>query len=224
MRITHVLLSSAVAIVMAGVLAPTQTSAHAAYKSSTPSRGERLAAGPAQVEITFTQDIQKLGGTYGIEVVKDRGLDVTVGPAVVDDGDRTKLSVPLKPDLLPGRYVVNWKNVSDEDGDPKEGAFSFYVGDYEPNTVDLANDAQLEQLGAEPEATPSTESTQPAEGETPTSTAPPSGTGVATAPIPGAPGDTDGDGSNTTLIVIVVGIAAVIAVAAGGFFVTRRGS
>jgi|CXWL01.1.fsa_nt_gi methionine-rich copper-binding protein CopC len=228
MKMIPVFVAAGTMLLLFGVLTPTQAYAHAGYKSSTPSPGERLADGPAQVEITFTQDIQKLGGTYGIEVVKDRGLDVTAGPAVMDDGDRTKLSVPLQPNLLDGRYVVNWKNVSDEDGDPREGAFSFYVGDYEPNTVDLANDAQLERIGAEEDETPSNEEPPSATSETPASTAPAAKTAAATAPIPSTPGDTDNtagdDSSNTTLIIIVAGVAAVIAVAAGGFFVTRRGS
>ena len=93
----------------------------------TPGKGEALTASPARVEIEFTQEIQKISGSYSIQVVKDRGLDVTAGPAVVNDADRHKLSVPLKDSLTPGRYVVNWANTSDDDGDPATGAFSFYL-------------------------------------------------------------------------------------------------
>jgi methionine-rich copper-binding protein CopC len=232
MKPIQFLAAVAAIVVVAGSLPPaTPVSAHAAYDSSTPSVGERLAVGPSQVEITFTQDIQKLAGSYGIEVQKDRGLDVTAGPSVVNDNDRTKLSVPLQPGLLAGRYVVNWKNVSDEDGDPKEGAFSFYVGDYEPNTVDLANDAQLEEIGAEGDPTPTAAvvNTEPAGDTTPAATAVPSITEAATATVPGTNDDPpptadDGDSNNTTVIIIIAGLVALVAVAIGAYVVTRRGS
>ena len=81
------------------------------------------------------------------------------------------MSVPLQPDLADGRYVVHWNNVSDEDGDPAEGAFSFYVN-YEPNAVDLENDEQLGQIGAE--ETPASNDTPAAE-DTPATSETPAG-------------------------------------------------
>jgi hypothetical protein len=200
-------LTIALLAVMATALlaSPLSASAHARYKSSTPGKGEVVRASPARVEITFTQDIQKVGGTYGIEVTKDRGASVTAGPAVVDEQDRSKLSVPLQPNLDPGRYVVNYKNVSDEDGDPFNGAFSFYLN-YQANAVDLENDRQLEAVGAELETPGATSS--PAGNPTA------SGTAVATQPTRAAtpttsPGNTGGGGDNNTTIYIVVGGVAV---------------
>ena len=212
--------------------------AHAGYKSSTPGKGEVLAASPARVEITFTQQLQKISGTYGIEVNRDRGAAVTSGPAVLDETDRSKLSVPLQADLQPGRYVVNWKNISDADGDPKEGAFSFYVNK-QPNAVNLENDRQLELIGAEPE-TPAAGRT-PAGGETPTSgatasastaarpsaavtgTRSPSTSAATPLPTTGST-STDGGGSDTRLYIIIA--AAAIAGIIVGFgawqYIARR--
>ena len=203
--------------------------AHARYKSSTPGTGEVLAASPARVDIVFTQELQKVSGTYGIEVTRDRGAAITTGPAVVADTDRTKLSVPLQADLGPGRYVVNWKNVSDADGDPATGAFSFYVNT-QPNAVDLENDKQLEQIGFEPE-TPAA-GTTPEAGQTPQSGATASAStaarpsaavtgtrspGISAAtPLPtNASTSTDGGGGNTGLYVIIA--AAIIAGIIVGF-------
>ena len=147
-RLLSVLALGIVATAAASLLAVSPAFAHARYKSSTPGTGEAITASPAQVEIEFTQEIQKIAGGYGIQVVKDRGLDVTAGPAMVNDADRHKMSVALQPDLTAGRYVVNWTNTSDEDGDAAKGAFSFYLN-YQPNAVDLANDAQLATVGFE---------------------------------------------------------------------------
>ena len=140
--------------------------------------------------------------------------------------------MPLQPNLAAGRYVVNWTNTSDADGDPASGAFSFYLN-YQPNAVDLASDAQLAQIGAEDEETP-------AAGETPgtaataegTTAASPAATNAPVATVAASPAATstpastnDGGGSNTRVIVtiIVVAIAgAAIALGAYGYFGRKR--
>jgi methionine-rich copper-binding protein CopC len=201
------------------VLLAQTASAHARYERSSPGKGEVLTSPPASVEITFTQEIQKIAGTYGIEVNKDRGPDATAGPAVVDDNDRRKLSVRLQPGLSPGRYVVRWKNVSDADGDPAEGAFSFYIGQG-PNAVDLENDRQLEQIGAEeetPQATGTSATAAATSAATPGTTRP---AATATPASAGASGDGD---SNTGLWVLLGVVAAGIVVGGtGGYFFVRR--
>ena len=190
--------------------------AHARYKNSTPSTGEVLAASPARVEITFTQQIQKISGTYGIEVAHDRSASVTAGAATIDEADRSKLSAALQPNLQPGRYVVNWKNVSDGDGDPAEGAFSFYIGK-EPNANDLENDKQLASVGAEAEtpaagsttisgATPATASTRPAV----TTVAGTQSPGISAAtPIPTTTSTSSSGGSDNTNLYVAIGAAIV---------------
>lgn len=191
--------------------------AHADYKSSTPAAGEILAASPPEVSITFTTDIQKITGTYGIEVTDATGGDATSGPAVLDAADRTLLTVGLRPSLPPGRYVVDWTNSSDADGDPNEGAFSFYVAT-QPTAADLAADAEL--VGEEE---PGGTATTQQGGATPDTTASPTGTSGAvrtvepdgTAIVPST-ADTDDDGGNTATIVVgIVAVAAMI-VALGG--------
>lgn len=202
-------------------MTPDRALAHAQYDSSTPDKGERLTAAPSEVTITFTQEIQKVAGTYDITVNKDRGPSVTAGPAVVDDADRTTMSVPLQAGLADGRYVVRWKNVSDADGDPAEGAFSFYLN-YEPNTVDLANDEQLAQEGREetPAAeTPTGETTPVA---TAIATSEPTAGGEATPEAtPGGDNDDDDGGSNSTVWVIVGAVAIGVAAGAGAYVFAR---
>ena len=210
--------------VMAGVLIRdvSPALAHAQYDSSTPGIGEQLTAAPTEVSITFTQEIQKVAGTYDIVVNVDRGLTVTAGPAVVNDADRTIMSVPLLGNLEDGRYVVRWKNVSDADGDPLEGAFSFYLN-HIPNAVDLANDEQLAQIGAEPTAAAET----PAAGETPVSATPEatSADGEPTAAATAGNGSESEDGdssSNTWIIVGAIAIGLAAGLGAYAFARSRR--
>jgi copper resistance protein C len=214
----------AAAVAAAILMAPGVASAHARLKSSTPAVGEVLQTSPAQVSITFTQEIQKVAGTYDIQVTKDRGPGVTSGPAAIDEADRAIMSVTLQPSLPAGRYVVTFKNVSDADGDPFTCSYSFYV-QTPPTAVDQANDQQL-AAGCEGEGTP-------APGETPAASAP-AGGGTVTAPetpaavtpvaTADAPSSSSG-GSNTgrnVIIAISIAIVAVIAVGGGGWFAMNR--
>jgi methionine-rich copper-binding protein CopC len=194
-------------------------SAHARYEDSTPARGAILQDPPAQVEITFSQEIQRISGSYGIEVNRDRGSSVTAGPAEVNDDDRSKMSVALQSNLEPGRYVVTWRNVSDEDGDPADGAFSFYY-DVEPTAVDLANDEQLAQVGEE-QGTPTPLSTASAGASpTPADSAP---TAQPTADNDGGENDDDGGGS-TIWVAVGIGVAAAVLAGAAVMFLRSRRS
>lgn len=189
--------------------------AHARYAASTPARGEVLDASPAQVEITFTQDIQRVTGTYGMEVYPQsgdaagpEGASVTAGDAVIDDDDRSVMRVALQPALPPGRYVVSYRNVSDADGDRWEGAFSFYVG-VQPTEADLAADAILLAAEEEDGATP-----------TPRATAEPDTTPDSSATsIPPGGADNDEGGASASLIITAI-VAAIVGVALG--FVAYR--
>lgn len=194
--------------------------AHARVKESTPTKAEVLSSPPPQVSITFTQAVQKVTGTYGIEVkfaptnprTGIRIENVTSAPATLDDADRTIMTVALLSDLGEGRYEVLWKNVSDADGDPAEGAFSFYLG-VEPTAEDLAADKQLALIGEE-ETPPATEAAStPSPGDTPVASA------TALAPSSGDDDGGRGDGLIVLGVIVVVGIVVGFIAAR---FVTRR--
>ena len=204
----------AVAIAVAAVslvLAAATASAHARYKESTPGKGQVLQTAPAAVSITYTNDIQKISGTYDVTVSDADGASVTSGPTVLDETNRSRVSVPLRPALAPGRYEVHWSNISDEDGDPALGAFSFYVG-AQPTAENLIADAVLDAIGLE-EETP--QATAPA---TAAATAPartPAASKAAPTSTPSAATGDGGGGSNTRLWIIVAAI--VVAVGVTGF-------
>lgn len=207
---------------------PDSASAHARYKSSIPGKSEVVATAPAQVEITFTEEIQKISRAYAMSVTDSKDAVVSSGAAVINEGDRTKMSVALTPGLAPGRYVVHWNNVSDADGDPFAGAFAFYVAT-QPTAADQAADAAL----AEAEAPEATNTAAPgATAPTSASTAAPSPSAAATKePSTGAasptaavtPSSDGGDeGSNRTGLIAGIVVVAVVVVAAGGGYVYMR--
>jgi methionine-rich copper-binding protein CopC len=214
MRTVRVLAAMGVAALAAVVVMPNLASAHARYKSSIPGKGEVVTVVPAQVEITFTEDIQKVSGSYSMTVTDSKGAIASTGLAVIDEQDRSRMSVPVASNLPPGRYVVHWSNVSDGDGDPLSGEFSFYV-QTQPTADDLAADAALATAEApEPEQTA-------ASGDA-TSTQPPSFQAASPTAVT-TPASGGGGGSNTGLIVGVVVVIAVVVVAGGGGYLYWRG-
>lgn len=188
--------------------------AHARLKESTPAVGEVLEASPAEVSITFTNDIQKITGTYDIAVENEAGQSFTAGPPLIDEEDRSVMTVPLQPNLPPGRYVVTYKNVSDADGDPFEAGYAFYVG-VEPTQEQLAADALLEP--------PEVSATQTFQAGAGAGTPPPSApaTEVPSTPsnnTPVAPtnsSDAEDDDSDNLATFVFIGAALAVAAVVG---------
>lgn len=210
-------------VAVAGVVASIGTAgAHARLKESTPAVGEVLATSPAEVSITFTNDIQRISGSYGIDVTNESGQPVTVGAPVIDDDNRSLMTVQLQPALPQGRYVVMYRNVSDADGDPFEAGFAFYVG-VEPTEEQLAEDALLAppEVSASQTFVAGNPSSPTAASDTPTpavniSTPPPE-------PTITSPADGDGGGGVSPTVIFVIAVGAAVAIIGGAvYFTTRR--
>lgn len=125
MRIVVAAIAGAIALlatVTSGVLA------HARYDHSTPSPGQVVSTSPPAIDIFTAQDMRKTTGADEITVTGPTQNRVDNGNTVVDDSNRRHLSVGLQPNLPPGRYVVGFKTLSDEDGEADSGQFAFYVG------------------------------------------------------------------------------------------------
>jgi hypothetical protein len=100
-------------------------SAHAEPARIKPGDGAVLNVAPLQVEMEMSQEMARQAGANDIEVLDASGRKVTAVSAVIDNANRKKLTVPLPSDLKPGKYTVNWKTLSADDGDNANGSFSF---------------------------------------------------------------------------------------------------
>lgn len=217
----RVITITSVAVLAMGVAlaAISMASAHAEYESSTPAKGAVVPNSPSTVTVTFAERIQKLSGSYGLTVEDSAATSVTSGNPTVSSNQKS-LSVGLDSNLASGRYVVRWHNVSDDDGDPKEGAFSFYVKT-QPTADDLAADEELAAIGEEEEeeATPTTAATAQATTVPPTTVpATPSGSGApstVTAPSTGTGSGTTGGSSMPSLFLLAFAAAGGATLLAG---------
>ena len=105
----------------------TDVEAHGGYDRSEPIQNEVLSERPAGVDVWFTEEVFKQEGANFVRVFNQQNVQVSEGDGLVDDDDRTHISVALPPALGDGRYIVRWKTTSDLDQDTIEGAFCFYI-------------------------------------------------------------------------------------------------
>ena len=145
-------------------------SAHAAYESSTPGFAEVLDDSPAEISIRFSQELFRREGANSITLTRTHSdVEFALGTLEIGNDDRRVMRIKVVAELVPGRYLVSWTNLSAEDGDADSGSYSFYVGrapTEEEVNLDSALAAQL--LIAYPEDEEGEPVTEPA----PTAAAP----------------------------------------------------
>ena len=114
-------------LILGGLLFVETAYAHAAYLRSIPGADAIIAEPPSRVDIWFEQELFRRKGENTITVTSPDGKVVSTGDTTIDDDDRTHIWVDLQSGLPNGKYLVEWKNVSLEDGHPSEGSFNFII-------------------------------------------------------------------------------------------------
>jgi len=99
---------------------PLPVAAHAFLESASPAAGESVAAGPAKVELHFTESLEN--SFSGVSVFDAAGHDMATGPSAAHGAE---MELPLKK-LAPGTYRVSWHAVS-VDTHRTEGKYEFVV-------------------------------------------------------------------------------------------------
>lgn len=123
--------------------------AHARYLRSEPGEGAIVSTAPLRVELWFSQELFRRQEENWINVFDSNGAEVHEGQAQIDDDDRSHLWVNLKDDLLAGEYLVEWQNLSAEDGDSDEGSFLFYL---DLHTIETITPMRIEPSATSPAA------------------------------------------------------------------------
>lgn len=141
--------AAGLAVAAVAVLATTlPASAHDQLVSSTPDDGERLAASPSSVSMTFSGELLVLDSDLTgavVLVVDESGTDWVAGAVTVSGNTVT---AEVDPPLPEAGYQVRWQVVS-EDGHPISGVISFTVGDAAPMaTASAAGTADDETTAA----------------------------------------------------------------------------
>ncbi|THA59316.1 copper resistance CopC/CopD family protein [Streptomyces sp. A1136] len=119
------------ALVLAALLATLFTAAgpataHAALTASDPKDGAVVATAPAQVTLSFSEEVAM--GDDSIRVVDPRGKRVDTGELRnMCSGSTIRYGTALHSGLPNGTYTVAWQAVS-ADSHPVSGAFTFSIG------------------------------------------------------------------------------------------------
>src|SRR5215472_256102 len=124
------LLSLGLMFVMVGIAsAHTTYPAHAKVNKAIPAIGSTISQAPTTVTVFTLENINPDPSKSNLFVYSPAGDLISQGNAKVSLTNPREMSITIKPDNanLNGVYVVQWKTVSAEDGDPDQGAFVFTV-------------------------------------------------------------------------------------------------
>ncbi|WP_371425755.1 copper homeostasis periplasmic binding protein CopC [Tardiphaga sp.] len=97
--------------------------AHPEFQSAEPAAG-KSSPSPKQIRILFNESV--IPQFSGIELKDQAGKAVATGKATTDPTNKKLMIVPLKDELAPGDYKVEWHAVSDDTHKVK-GSYSFGV-------------------------------------------------------------------------------------------------
>jgi methionine-rich copper-binding protein CopC len=105
--------------------------AHAELESSNPGAGATIQTLPSTITLVFAEEVRP--GSESVDVTGPDGARVDTGDGGVDLTDplRRTVTVSLFAGAA-GTYAVHWENVSNIDGDPSQGDFTFTV---DPNAA-----------------------------------------------------------------------------------------
>jgi len=98
--------------------------AHPELQSAEPAAGAAMTTSPKQIRITFNESV--IPQFSGLEVKDQTGKVISTGKSATDPANKKLLIVPLKEQLPPGDYKVEWHAVSDDTHRVK-GNYSFSV-------------------------------------------------------------------------------------------------
>lgn len=96
---------------------------HPQLQSSQPAAGA-ASASPHEIRITFSEAV--ISRFSGIELKDQSGKLIATGKSEADPADKKILVAPVKEQLAPGDYKVEWHAVS-EDTHRIKGSYSFTV-------------------------------------------------------------------------------------------------
>ena len=118
------MISRAAVAVFAASLFGGAAYAHPQLQSADPAPGAATTTSPKQIRITFNENV--IPQMSGVEVKDQTGKIILIGKAATDPANKKLLIVPLKEQLPPGDYKVEWHAVSDDTHRVK-GNYSFSV-------------------------------------------------------------------------------------------------
>ncbi len=124
------LLNLSLLCLMAGtVSAHTTIPAHAKVNKAIPTIGSTISQAPTTVTVFTLENINPDPNKSNLFIYSPAGDLISQGNAKVSLTNPREISITIKPDPanLHGVYVVQWKTVSAQDGDPDQGAFVFTV-------------------------------------------------------------------------------------------------
>jgi len=103
---------------------PVLAIAHSRLVKSDPAVCEKLAAAPSRVTTWFSQELDTRKSRITIIGPQGRSME---GRVDLYDPDHASMVIRLGASLPAGRYTVQWRAISADDGDATQGQFEFVI-------------------------------------------------------------------------------------------------
>ncbi len=108
------------------VSAHTTVANHAKVTKAIPAIGSTIATAPTTVTVFTAENMKTDLKDSNLFVYGPSGALISTGNTKFDLNNPQTMSIGIKPEK-DGIYIVRWSNVSSDDGDPDQGAFTFTV-------------------------------------------------------------------------------------------------
>ena len=120
LRTTTITVSLAAAL----ALMTPSADAHPRLRTASPASGAVLKVAPREIHMKFSEGL--IVQFVRLQLKDGKGRSVPIGSATLNQGDNTKLVVPIRARLAAGTYSVAWSAVS-VDTHRISGSYSFKV-------------------------------------------------------------------------------------------------
>ncbi len=125
--LTALALSCGLLFALFGVASAHSTIAlHAKVNKAIPAIGSTITTAPTTVTVFTAENMKTDAKDSNMFVYGPSGDLISTGDAKFDVNNPQTMSVNIKPEK-DGTYIVRWNNVSSDDNDPDQGAFTFTV-------------------------------------------------------------------------------------------------
>lgn len=120
--------------------------AHTAIEKSYPEAGSVLEDSPALIDIQFLDSVEIHSGSF--KIIHQDALEFKTGQPYIDESNRRHVTVPIKEDLIPGRYTVQIDVIA-PDGHSLSESYRFEIEEPEMSEEDMFRNLRLNKSNPE---------------------------------------------------------------------------
>lgn len=158
-RLVTLLVASAAALTWGMTAGATSATAHDSLLSASPEADSTTTEPPAEVTLTFSDEVFTAGSAVQIAVITPDGEDIFAGSPAIDGNTVTQ---PITEAATPGTFTVQWRVVS-SDGHPISDEYTYTLAQSTGTEESTPSSPSSSEADQDPTPAPTATATQPAD-------------------------------------------------------------